>query len=127
VPIVAIIFGTTQPERSQGAREAGLILYPTKTKIVDTETDIFEFLGYKFKKRMKFSSNKSIKKFRDNIRKHTKRCNAHSLETIFNRTKPIQRGWFEYFKYAYKYSFSEQDGWIRRRLRSILRKHEKHR
>jgi RNA-directed DNA polymerase len=107
--------------------EAGLTLHPTKTKIVDTETDIFEFLGYKFKKGMKFPSDKSIKKFRDNIRKHTKRSNAHSLQTIINRITPIQRGWFEYFKHAHRNSFPEQDSWVRRRLRSILKKHEKRR
>ena len=105
--------------------EAGLTLHPTKTKIVDTETDIFEFLGYKFKKRMKFPTDKSIQKFRDNIRKHTKRCNAHSLQTIIDRITPIQRGWFEYFKHAHKNTFPDQDGWTRRRLRSILKKHEK--
>ncbi len=107
--------------------EAGLTLHPTKTKIVDTEVDIFEFLGYKFKKGMKFPSDKSINKLRDNIRKHTKRCNAHSLQTIIERIKPIQRGWFEYFKHAHRNSFPEQDSWIRRRLRSVLKKREKRR
>jgi len=107
--------------------EVGLTLHPTKTKIVDTEVDIFEFLGYKFKQGMKFPSDKSIKKLRDNIRKHTKRCNAHSLQTIIDRIKPIQRGWYEYFNLAHCNSFPEQDGWIRRRLRSILKKREKRR
>lgn len=107
--------------------EAGLTLHPTKTKIVDTEIDIFDFLGYRFKKGMKFPSDKSIKKFRDNIREHTKRCNAHSLQTIIDRIKPIQRGWFEYFKHAHRNSFPDQDSWIRRRLRSILKKREKRR
>ena len=108
-------------------QEAGLTLHPVKTKIVDTQTDIFEFLGYKFKGGEKYPSDKSIKKLRDNIRKHTKRCNAHSLQTIISRITPIQRGWFEYFKHAHSNSFPEQDGWIRRRLRSILKKHEKRR
>jgi Retron-type reverse transcriptase len=105
--------------------EVGLTLHPTKTKIVNADEEIFEFLGYKFKKGMKFPTDKSIRKFRDNIRKHTKRCNAHSLQTIIARIKPIQRGWFEYYKHAHRNSFPEQDAWIRRRLRSILKKHEK--
>ncbi len=107
--------------------QAGLTLHPIKTRIVDTETEIFEFLGYKFKNGMKFPTDKSIKKLRDNIRKQTKRCNGHSLQNIIERIKPIQRGWFEYFKHAHKNSFPEQDGWIRRRLRGILKKHEKRR
>jgi RNA-directed DNA polymerase len=107
--------------------QAGLTLHPTKTRIVDTETESFDFLGYKFKNGMKFPTDKSIKKLRDNIRKQTRRCNAHSLQDIIERIKPIQRGWFEYFKHAHKESFPGQDSWIRRRLRSILRKHEKRR
>lgn len=103
----------------------GLTLHPTKTRIVNADTAVFEFLGYKFKQGMKFPSEKSIKKLRDNIRRRTKRCNAHSLQTIIARIKPIQRGWFEYFKHAHRNSFPEQDAWIRRRLRSILKKHEK--
>lgn len=35
------------------------------------------------------------------------------------------RGWFEYFKQAYRTTFPSLDGWIRRRLRAILRKQEK--
>jgi RNA-directed DNA polymerase len=83
----------------------GLTLHPTKTKIVNADEDIFEFLGYKFKQGMKFPSDKSITKFRDNIRKQTRRTNAHSLRTIIERIKPIQRGWFEYFKHCHKCSF----------------------
>ena len=32
------------------------------------------------------------------------------------------RGWFEYFKHSHRYTFSQLDGWVRMRLRSILRK-----
>ena len=35
------------------------------------------------------------------------------------------RGWFGYFKHAHPRTFSELDGFIRRRLRAILRKQEK--
>lgn len=105
--------------------EVGLVLHPTKTKIVNADDDIFEFLGYKFKKGMKFPSNKSITKLRDNVRKQTRRCNGKSMEQIIAKLKPIQRGWFEYFKHAHHNSFPDQDGWIRRRLRSILKKREK--
>ena len=107
--------------------QAGLVLHPTKTKIVNSEEGIFEFLGYKFKQGMRFPTDKSTQKLRDKIRKQTKRCNAHSLQTIIAGMKPIQRGWFEYFKHAHKTTFQNQDGWIRHRLRSILKKREKRR
>ena len=32
------------------------------------------------------------------------------------------RGWFEYFKHAYRTQMQSVDGWVRMRLRSILRK-----
>lgn len=107
--------------------KVGLILHPTKTKIINANTDIFNFLGYKFKQGTKYPSDKSIKKYRDSIRKRTRRTNAHSLETIIEIIKPIQRGWFEYFKHSHKNAFPDQDGWTRRRLRSILKKREKRR
>jgi RNA-directed DNA polymerase len=31
------------------------------------------------------------------------------------------RGWFEYFKQSYKTTFPSEDGWLRGRLRRILR------
>jgi RNA-directed DNA polymerase len=32
------------------------------------------------------------------------------------------RGWFAYFQHAWKTTFPDIDGWVRMRLRSILRK-----
>jgi hypothetical protein len=32
------------------------------------------------------------------------------------------KGWFEYYKHAHKWTFKPLDGWIRMRLRSVLRK-----
>ena len=107
--------------------KAGLILHPTKTKIINADKEVFHFLGYKFKQGRRYPSDKSIKKYRDSIRKHTRRTNAYSLETIIKRITPIQRGWFEYFKHSYKTAFPDQDGWTRRRLRSILKKRDKRR
>lgn len=41
---------------------------------------------------------------------------------IINDLTPRLRGWFEYFKHSYRTTFSALDGWIRMRLRSLLRK-----
>ncbi len=35
------------------------------------------------------------------------------------------RGWFGYFKHAFRTTFPEVDGFVRRRLRALLRKQEK--
>ena len=41
--------------------------------------------------------------------------------TDLNRTL---RGWFEYFKHSHRWGLDKIDGWIRRRLRSLLRKRQ---
>ena len=105
--------------------ENGLILHPEKTKILDAEVDSIEFLGYRFFKGKKYPKDKSIKKYRDSIRKHTRRTNSSSLAQIIKKITPIMRGWFEYYKHSYKTTFPEIDGRTRRRLRSILKKYEK--
>ena len=114
--------------------EAELILHPEKTKILDIMQDEIEFLGYRFVKSKnyakeklfwKFPKRKSLNKLKDNIRKHTRRSNRYSLKQIIVKINPIIEGWFEYYKHCYKTVFPEVDGWIRRRLRSILKKYEK--
>jgi len=35
---------------------------------------------------------------------------------------PTLRGWFGYFQHAHRYTFSSVDGFVRRRLRAILRR-----
>jgi RNA-directed DNA polymerase len=102
--------------------QRGLTLHPTKTKIVDAETEGFEFLGYRFVKHYRFPRKKSLAKFRDAIRGKTKRANGHSLNVIIADVNRTVRGWFEYFKHSHHTVFGGLDGWVRMRLRSILRK-----
>jgi len=102
---------------------AGLQLHPTKTRIVDaTQPWGFDFLGYHFERGMKWPRKKSLKKFKDTIRSKTKRKNGHSLQAIIDDVNRTSRGWFEYFKHSHRPTFSMLDGWIRMRLRSILRR-----
>jgi len=102
--------------------QAGLTLHPTKTKIVDAEIDGFEFLGYRFVKHRRFPRPKSLKKFKEAIRAKTQRTNGRSLSMIIADVNRTLRGWFEYFKHSYRTTFPSLDGWVRMRLRSILRK-----
>jgi RNA-directed DNA polymerase len=104
--------------------QAGLTLHPTKTKIVDAETDGFDFLGYRFVKHRRFPRRKSLAKFRDAIRAKTRRTAGRSLNMIVADVNRTLRGWFEYFKHSHRTTFHGLDGWIRMRLRSILRKRQ---
>jgi RNA-directed DNA polymerase len=100
----------------------GLTLHPTKTKVVDVETEGFDFLGYRFRKHYKVPRSKSLKKLQDTIRRKTRRSSGDSLEVIIKDVNRTLRGWFEYFKHSAPSVFQAMDGWIRMRLRSILRR-----
>jgi RNA-directed DNA polymerase len=106
----------------QWTTEADLKLHPEKTKIVNATTDVFDFLGYRFKRGRRFPRPKSLQKLKDAIRAKTRRTSGESLTTIINDLTPRLRGWFEYFKHSYRTTFRDLDGWIRMRLRSLLRK-----
>ena len=103
---------------------AGLTLHPTKTKIIDAKTGVFDFLGYRFVRGTRFPRPKSMQKIKDTIRAKTKRTSGESLTKIINDLRPTLRGWFEYFKHSQRSTFSSLDGWIRMRLRSLLRKRQ---
>jgi RNA-directed DNA polymerase len=107
--------------------QKGLSLHPDKTKIVDISErgKAFDFLGYRFYRDTRWPRKKSISKLRDAIRRKTGRSNGHSLEAVILDVNRTLVGWFEYFKHASKPTFPPIDGWVRRRLRSILRKRRK--
>lgn len=102
--------------------QASLTLHPEKTKVVDSETEAFEFLGYRFVKGMRFPRSKSLQKFKDTVREKTGRRGGKSLKEIIDKLNPTLRGWFEYFKHSRVRVYKVIDKWIRMRLRSILRK-----
>ncbi len=104
---------------------AGLTLHPTKTRIVNATEDSFDFLGYRFDRDFRFPRDKSLKKLKDTIREKTKRTSGKCLRAIIATLNPTLRGWFEYFKHSHPTTFPKLDGWIRMRLRSILRKRQK--
>jgi len=107
----------------QWAKENGLTVHPTKTRLVDaTQKGGFDFLGYHFERGMKWPRKKSMAKFRETIRRKTLRKQGKSIQMVITDINPSIRGWYEYFKHSHKTTHKDVDGWIRMRLRSILRK-----
>ena len=100
----------------------GLTLHPTKTTIVDARTEGFDFLGYHFRSSLRLPRQKSLNKVKDTIRAKTHRANGHSLLCIAASLTSMLRGWFTYFRHCHWTVYADLDGWIRGRLRSILRK-----
>ena len=104
----------------------GLMLHPEKTRIVDaTQPGGFDFLGYHFERGYKWPRQKSMQKFKDTIRAKTKRTNGQSLQVIISNVNRSARGWFGYFRYSHYTTFDRLDGWLRGRLRSLLRRRQK--
>ena len=109
----------------QWTEAAGLILHPTKTRIVHVASEGFDFLGWHFRGGKKWPRQKSLQKLRDKLRPLTKRSNGRSLGEIIAKVNPILRGWYGYFRGSHPTGLSGPDGWLRRRLRAMLRKREK--
>src|SRR5208283_3022414 len=85
----------------------------------------FDFLGYHFRGELRLPRAKSLKKFKDAGREKTKRTSGHSMPFTCARLSSQLRGWFTYFRHCHWSVFRDLDGWIRGRLRSILRKRHK--
>jgi RNA-directed DNA polymerase len=106
--------------------QAQLRLHPEKTKIVDaTQKGGFDFLGYHFERGQKWPRKKSQQRLKEKLRAYTRRNNGQSLDCIISQINPILRGWYNYFRYSKLNALQSIDGWIRGRLRSILRRRSK--
>jgi RNA-directed DNA polymerase len=107
----------------QWVTEHGLTLHPTKTQIVDAHTDGFAFLGYEFQGAQHWPRRKSLQKLKASLRRKTRRTSGDSLSRIVATVNPVLRGWFVYFQHSTRRSvYKDLDGWLRMRLRSLLRR-----
>lgn len=105
--------------------KAGLTLHPTKTRIVNGTEEGFDFLGWHFCGGKKWPRKKSLEKLRERLRPLTRRKQGRCLNAIIATMNPILRGWYGYFRDSHGADLRVTDGWVRRRLRAMLRKREK--
>lgn len=119
--------------------ELGVSLHPAKTRIVHARQG-FEFLGYKVKQgkgyrlpthKRRVTNNpqnlyaipreKSVERFRDQVRKLTRRNAPLTLAQIIDGLNPVIRGWGNYYRKAHVRSlFNRLDRWIAQRIYSFL-------
>ena len=105
--------------------ENGLILHPTKTRLVDARHDRFAFLGYEFQGRQHWPRKKSLQKLKDSLRAKTRRNGGRSLKSVIADVNRTLRGWFVYFQHSTRSPvYRDLDGWLRMRLRSLLRRRQ---
>jgi RNA-directed DNA polymerase len=111
--------------------ENGLTLHPRKTRLVDAQSDGFDFLGYHFRGTRDgirhWARQKSVRKLKDTLRPKTKRSSGRSLQSVIAEVNRVLRGWFAYFQHSRPFVFALLDRWVRQRLRAILRKRRKRR
>jgi Reverse transcriptase (RNA-dependent DNA polymerase)/Group II intron, maturase-specific domain len=129
-----VILCASEPEAEAALRQItawvtanSLTLHPDKTRIGDSQqpSQGFDFLGYRFEAGRRFVRHQSLTAFKDKVRDKTIRSRGDSLERIIADLNPLLRGWFGYFKHARPHLFRKLDGFIRRRLRAVLRKQER--
>jgi RNA-directed DNA polymerase len=105
--------------------EAGLQLHPQKTRLVNmSEPGGFDFLGYHFERTSRWPREKSRQGLEHKLHRLTRRtCGENLAELVRERLNPILRGWMNYFhRCTNAADFRSLDGYLRARLRAILRK-----
>jgi RNA-directed DNA polymerase len=109
-------------EVRQWVEEAGLTLHPEKTRLVHLAAgESFEFLGWHFERGYKWPREKSQQKFKETVRKRTKRRSGQALPKIIAGLNRVIRGWGNYFQGGVRNVPHKLEKWIRQRLRSIVR------
>lgn len=109
----------------QWVNSVGLQLHPTKTRISTLEEG-FEFLGFRYFRRragrwIKIPRKKSELKLREAVREKTNRRRSGPIEFIITELNRTLRGWHGYFRTSQPSCLRALDGWVRQRLRSLLR------
>jgi RNA-directed DNA polymerase len=107
---------------TEWVEQAGLTLHPTKTKIVDSRTVHFAFLGYSFRGEKIYPRRESLAKMKARIKELTPRKRSGSLASIVKELNRVLQGWFGYFRHCRWTIFKALDAKIRSRLRRLLLK-----
>jgi len=100
-----------------------LKINPKKSK-VDRASQV-KFLGFSFFKRkgevLIRVANRSLERFREKLRRLTKRTRSGKLEDLIQDINQYAMGWIGYYRLVNTPSvFEDLDSWIRRRLRQMI-------
>jgi len=93
-----------------------------KTQLTSVYVGV-NFLGFVIRRTWIGINPKRIKRFKDKIRKITKRNAGRKIETVIKELNPVLRGWVNYYRAANcKRLLQSIMQWLRRRLRMIKMK-----
>lgn len=92
-----------------------------KSKVVKAEES--SFLGFTFTRKRLAASEKSLTRFKTELRRLTGRSWGVSMDYRYYKIRLYAQGWINYFGIAMKYNDSvEMDHWLRRRIRMCYMK-----
>ena len=101
-----------------------LELHPDKTSLTDFRQG-FEFLGLRFIHHRLGIKPKSIERFKDKVRKLTRRQQGRNVDAVLADLNPVLRGWAGYVGVAEVFhTLRSLDGWVRMRIRAFRLKHK---
>lgn len=99
-----------------------LTMNAEKTRITSFKEG-FDFLGFRLQSRFKKPRAKAVEGFKAKVRHLTRRQQGRNLDGVIEALNPVIRGWGNYFRRTnWRSDARGMDGWIRRRLRSFIRK-----
>lgn len=102
--------------------ELQLRMHPEKTKVVHFDEG-FRFLGFNFWKGYVVLPDEKVKKYKDKIRKITRRQQGNNLDGMIKKLNEVVRGFGNYFGIGnVKKKFQRLDEWTRMRVRAFMRK-----
>ena len=130
--MIVFALGKIDGEKPHGFRYVksavfGHGVFDTRTmRLLTSAHPIWRSLSrYRFEAGKRWVRKKSLMRNKDGIRAKTKRTRGESLSRVIADLNPMLRGWYGYFKHAHPSVFRTLDGFLRRRLRALLRKQEK--
>jgi group II intron reverse transcriptase/maturase len=103
-----------------------LALHEAKTRLTDFRSG-FDFLGFRFHNFRLGVGPKVIERFKDKIRKLTRRHQGRNVDALLADLNPVLRGWARYFGVGeINQLMISLDSWIRMRLRAFRFKRKCH-
>jgi group II intron reverse transcriptase/maturase len=102
--------------------ELRLRMHPEKTKVVHFDEG-FRFLGFHFWKDYMVLPDDKVRKYKEKIRKVTRRHQGNNLQEMVKKLNEIVRGFGNYYRVGnVKNRFERLDQWTRMRVRAFMRK-----
>jgi RNA-directed DNA polymerase len=102
--------------------ELQLRMHPEKTKVVHFDEG-FRFLGFDFWKEYLILPDAKVMKYKDKVRKITRRQQGNNLGEMIKKVNEVSRGFGNYFGIGnVRKKFQRLDEWTRMRVRAFMRK-----